>query len=493
MRLAPLAAALVMMSTAASAQTLRIGLNNDPDILDPSLSRTYVGTVVFTAICDKLVDLNEKLEIVPMLAQSWEWADPKTVVFHLRPNLTFQDGTKLDAAAVKYSLERHLTMQGSFRRPEINALDHVEVVDPETVRAVLKQPSSPFVATLTDRSGMMVSPKAAEAEGKDFGLHPVCAGPFSFTERVAQDHITLDRFPRYWNAGAIHFDHVNYRVMTDSSVRLANLQAGAVDLSDVVPTDVETAKNNPKLKLESSPGLGYTGITINVAGSTPLGHDARVRQAFELAIDRQALIQVVFNGLYTPNAQGVAPANPLFVPSVKPPERDVAKAKSLLAEAGVTLPVHVTLMIANNPQSAQVAEVIQSMVKEAGFDISINSMDFGTSISTAQAGNFEAYYIGWSGLLDADSNLWSFLHTGGALNLARYSNPKVDDLLDRARLTTDPAQRRALYGEMWQQQRTDLPIIYLWTPSYIFGMTTKLQNYHVLPDGLIRLQNVSLQ
>jgi peptide/nickel transport system substrate-binding protein len=493
MRFVWVAVAMMMISTATGAQTLRVGLNNDPDVLDPSLSRTYVGTVVFTAICDKLVDLNEKLEIVPMLAQSWEWTDPKTVVFHLRPDLTFEDGTKLDAAAVKYSLERHLNMEGSFRHPEINALDHVEVVDPVTVRAVLKQPSSPFVATLTDRSGMLVSPKAAEVEGKDFGLHPVCAGPFSFTERVAQDHITLDRFSGYWNAEAIHFDRVIYRVVSDSSVRLANLQAGAVDLSDVVPTDVDTVKKNPKLKLESSPGLGYTGITINVAGTTPLGHDARVRHAFELAIDRQALIEVVFNGLYTPNAQGVAPANPLHVDTVKPPARDVEKAKSLLAAAGVALPVHVTLMIANNPQSGQVAEVVQSMVKEAGFDVRINSMDFGTSISMAQAGNFEAYYIGWSGLLDADSNLWSFLHTGGALNLARYSNPGVDDLLDRARLTTDAVQRRALYAEMWQQERADLPLIYLWTPRYIFGMTTKLQNYHVLPDGLIRLQGVRMQ
>ena len=167
-----------------SAQNFRIALREDPDSLDPTLARTYVGRIVFAGLCDKLFDINEKLEIVPQLAPSYEWTDPKTLVIHLRPGVLFQDGTKMDAEAVKYTLERHLTMPGSFRRAEINAIDHVEVVDPLTVRIVLKAPSSPFLAQLTDRSGMIVSPKAAEAEGKDFALHPVCAGPFKFVERV---------------------------------------------------------------------------------------------------------------------------------------------------------------------------------------------------------------------------------------------------------------------------------------------------------------------
>ena len=138
----------------------------------------------------------------------------------------------MDAAAVKYSLDRHLTMQGSFRRSEINAMDHVDVVDPLTVRIVLKAPSSPFLAQLTDRAGMIVSPKAAEAAGKDFGLKPVCAGPFRFVERVPQDHITLERFPQYWDAGNIHLDRVTYQTIPDSSIRLANLQAGSIELSE---------------------------------------------------------------------------------------------------------------------------------------------------------------------------------------------------------------------------------------------------------------------
>jgi peptide/nickel transport system substrate-binding protein len=197
---------------------LRIGIRDDPDILDPTYSRTYVGTVVMTALCDKLFDFDARLNIVPVLATSYEWTDTRTLVLHLRPGVTFHDGEAFNAAAVVYTLQRHLAAPGSFRRSEIGAMDHAEVVDGLTVRVVTKQPFSPFVAILTDRAGMMLPPRAAEAGGKDFGLNPVCAGPFRFVERVAQDHITVERFPGYWDAARIHYDRVTYRIIPDSTL-----------------------------------------------------------------------------------------------------------------------------------------------------------------------------------------------------------------------------------------------------------------------------------
>ena len=178
----------LLLGFAASAHgqtTLRIGLAEDPDILDPTLARTYVGRIVFAAFCDKLFDIDEKLNIVPQLALSHETsADGKQVTIKLRPGVKFQDGEPFDAEAAKFSLERHLTFPGSFRKPELASLDHVEIVDPLTIRLVLKSPFSPLIAQLADRAGMMVSPKAAKAEGDKFGLNPVCAGPFKFVERV---------------------------------------------------------------------------------------------------------------------------------------------------------------------------------------------------------------------------------------------------------------------------------------------------------------------
>lgn len=486
--------AFVANARAQQGDLLRIGMRDDPDILDPTFSRTYVGTVVMTALCDKLFDFDAKLNIVPMLATGYEWTDGRTLRIRLREGVRFHNGEQFDAEAVKYSLERHLNASGSFRRSEIGAMDHVEVVDPLTVRVVMKQAFSPFVAILTDRAGMMVPPKAAEAGGKDFGLHPACAGPFRFVERVAQDHISLERFPDYWDAPRIHYDRITYRIIPDSSIRLANLQAGTLDLTEIAPLDADAVKRDPKLALVSVPSLGYGALTINVGNfpraDTPLGRDARVRHAFELSLDRDALNQVVYAGTYQPNAQATSPLSPLYVEEIAPPRRDVAKARALLQEAGVTKPFPVPLIVYNTPQGVQTGEVIQSMAAEAGFAVQVNAMEFGTALATVQRGDYAMTLGGWSGLLDTDSNTWSFLHSGGALNRAGYSNPHVNELLDRARTVTDLNERRSAYEGVWQQVSKDLPIIYLWTPRNIVGMTRKVAGFTLMADGLLRLQDV---
>ncbi|HUB46447.1 MAG TPA: ABC transporter substrate-binding protein [Acetobacteraceae bacterium] len=492
-----LAAATALTAGSATAQTLRIALREDADLLDPALARTYVGRIVFAGMCDKLFDINEKLRIVPQLATGYEWADPKTLLIHLRPGVLFQDGEKLDAAAVKYTLDRDLTMPGSFRRSEVSAIDHVEVVDPLTVRVVLKSPSGAFLAQLTDRAGMIVAPKAAEQEGKNFALHPVCAGPFSFVERVPQDHITLQRFPQYWDAKDIHFDKVIYRIIVDSSARVANLQAGAVDLVEyILPTDAAAVKADPRLRLVVSDSLGYFGITNNISNgpraNNPYGKSALVRQAFSLAIDRAALVQVVYNGMYAPTMQAVPASSPFYDPDLKVPARDVAKAKALLAQAGVKTPVSLELMVPNNPDTMQAAEVIQSMASEAGFDVHIRATEFASSLSLSEQGDYQAYAVGWSGRADIDGNVYSFLHGKQSQNVTGYANPAVDKLLDEARSLTDVAQRQKLYAQMWDQETQDLPITYLWIPRNIVGMTAKLQGFRPVPDGMIRLQGLEM-
>src|ERR1700736_4340843 len=258
MRIMKLAlSALFVLGACAAAQaqsTLRIGLAEDPDVLDPTLARTYVGRIVFASICDKLFDIDEKLNIVPQLALSYETAaDGKAVTIKLRPGVKFHDGEKLDAEAAKFSLERHLTMTGSFRKPELAAVDHIEVVDPLTVRLVLKAPFSPLVAQLTDRAGMMVSPKAAKEAGDKFGLKPICAGPYKFVERVQQDRIVVEKFADYWNKDQVFIDKITYLPIVDSTVRLANLKSGGLDLiGRVLATGLKTVRDATHLKLTRS-------------------------------------------------------------------------------------------------------------------------------------------------------------------------------------------------------------------------------------------------
>jgi peptide/nickel transport system substrate-binding protein len=488
---------LASCGLSAQAQTLRLALRQDPDILDPTLARSYVGRIVFAGLCDKLFDIDGKLNIVPQLATGHEWADPKTLVIKLRSGVKFHNGEMLDADAVKYSLERHLTLQGSFRRSEIGAIDQVEIVDPLTVRLKLKAPSVPILAQLADRAGMILPPKATEAAGKDFGANPVCSGPFRFVERVAQDHITLERFPEYWNAQAIHLQRVTYLSLTDSSVRVANLRAGGIDLAEqITPNDVEQVKADPKLRIVSSPGLGYQGLTFNLANGPrsqgPIGQKALLRQAFELAIDRTALIQVVFNGMYRPTAQAVPFGSPYYVAAVQPPARDIAKAKELVKQAGVPTPIVVTMNVTNEPENRQQAEVIQSMVTEAGFNLKLNTMEFASSLQAEARGDYEVYQIGWSGRADPDGNTYPFLHTGGGQNTGHYSNAVVDAALDDARAVADVEQRGVLYAKLWQQERQDLPIIYIYQWQNIVGMSAKVTGFTPVADGLIRLQGVSL-
>jgi len=277
-------AAVAAATPAFSQTTLRIGLAEDPDILDPTLARTFVGRIVFAGLCDKLFDIDEKLNLVPQLATGHEWAaDNKSVTLKIRPGVTFHDGEKLDAAAVKFNIERHKTMAGSNRRGELAPVTSVDVVDPMTVKLNLSAPFAPLLTQLADRAGMMVSPKAAQEAGDKFGAKPVCSGPFKFVERVAQDRIVLEKHAAYWNAKEIHFDRIVYLPIVDATVRLANLKSGQLDFIErVAPSDIPGLRNDSRIKVSKIVEIGYQGITINVGKSdqaqkNPLGRDPRVR------------------------------------------------------------------------------------------------------------------------------------------------------------------------------------------------------------------------
>ena len=491
--------AAMLLAGAASAQNLRIGLREDPDIMDPTLARTFVGRIVFAAICDKLFDINERLEIVPQLATGHVWDNPTTLRVTLRPGVKFHDGEPMDAEAVRYSLNRHLTMQGSFRRGEINGITAVEVVDPLTVLIRLAEPSAAFLSQLTDRAGMMVSPRAAEAAGRNFGLRPICAGPYRFTERVAQDRIVVDRFADYWNAAAVTIPRITYQIITDSTVRLANLQSGALEMvQSVDPDDVAAVRRNNRLRLSISDELGYQSLTINIGNGaraqTPMGQDARVRAAFELALDRQVLNQVVYEGMFNPTAQPVPPTNPLHVPGFRPEPRNLDRARALLREAGVRTPLAVEMTVPNSPDLRQAAEVMQAMLREAGFELRINTMEFASSLQAAVRGDFETYLLAWSGRVDPDGNSYTFMHSRGPQNDGRYSNPEVDRLLDAARIETDTARRRDIYGQIWAIAiRQDRSRIYLWHRKNIVAHSARLTGFVAIPDGLIRPQGLRLQ
>jgi peptide/nickel transport system substrate-binding protein len=201
----------------------------------------------------------------------------------------------------------------------------------------------------------------------------------------------------------------------------------------------------------------------------------------------------VFAGAAMPGNQWINPSNPYYQQKYPVPKRDVAKAKQLLAEAGAKTPIPIDYMVPNNPETRQVAEVIQAMVAEAGFDMKIRVTEFATSLNEAEAGRFQAYMLNWSGRTDPDGNLYVFHKSGAPQNYGGYVNAEVDRLLDEARLKSDAAERKALYERVTGLLLTEGSVIYLYHRPVIIAHTDRLEGFKPVPDGLVRVVGLKLK
>ncbi|CAM5220848.1 ABC transporter substrate-binding protein [Bosea thiooxidans] len=486
------AAALALATLPALAQApsaLRIGLQEDPDMLDPHKARTFVGRIVFMGLCDRLLDIAPDLKLVPRLATEWSFSqDGLTLTMKLRSDAKFHDGEAFNAEAAKANLERARTLPDSLRKSELASVENVSAPDATTLVLKLKRPDATLLAQLTDRAGMMLSPKTLAG---DVAAKPVCSGPYKFVERVQNDRIVLEKFKEHWEADKYSFERVVYRSIPDTTVRLANLRSGELDMLErLAPTDVKSAQGDKSLKVASTANLGYQGITINTnngeAANQPMGRDKRVRQALSLAIDRKVLSQVVFEGLYEPMIQPFNPGNFYLSADFPVPARDIAKAKALLKEAGQSK-VSVELFVTNNPVDAQLGQVIQAMAQEAGIDIQIRSTEFASQLRDQQQGKFQMSRIGWSGRIDPDGNIHQFVTSKGNQNDGRYSNAEVDKLLDEARTIYEPTERKKRYDAAQNILQDELPIVYLYNQTVFFALRSNMEGFVINPDGMIRL------
>ncbi|MBM3525612.1 MAG: ABC transporter substrate-binding protein [Alphaproteobacteria bacterium] len=476
-----------------------MGTSEDLDTLDPAQGRTLGGRQVFSGLCDKLLDLDENAGIIPRLALSHETApDGLSVTLKLRTGVVFHDGTPFDAAAVKYNIERALTIPESARKGDIRAIERVDVIDPTTAKLVLKEPFTPLLAQLTDRAGMMISPRAAAAvDAKEFGTKPVCSGPFRFVERVVQDRVVLERFANYWNKDAIHFDRVTYLPIPDGTVRLNNLFSGQLDLVEQISTaDLQRVRGDQRFRVSSITGLNHFHMVFNVANGAgaenPFAKNAKLRQAFDLGIDREIINRVVFGGEFVPGNQLVSPLSPYYSKAQPVPKRDVAKAKQLVAESGVASPTLTTLVM-NGPAYIQLAQVVQSMLGEVGIKLNVQPMEANTASALAGTGNFQAFLAFWSGRPDPDGNTYPYLGCNGSQNYGKYCRKEVEDLLNQAGRVSGVEQRAQLYAkatELWMQDMPTVPI-YHW--KWFFAHKAGLAGFKPIPDGLMRLEGVKLQ
>jgi len=477
--------------------TLRVGFYIEAATMDPHLSGSKIDRQIYHNVFDPLVTLDNRLGIKPGLAESWTQPDNKTIVFKLRRGVKFHDGTDFNAEAAKFNFTRMKTEPKSVRKNELANVDTVDVVDPYTIKLNLKKPDAALLATLTDRAGMMVSPKQVQERGSELERNAKGAGtgPFEFVEWVKDDHLLIKRNDSYWNKqGGPYLDRVRYRPIPDDTVKLQSLQAGEIDVMDYVqPRDVAAVKADKNVVVLDVPSLADFAYQLN-HGKPPFNVKA-LRQAVAYALDLDQIVKGVWLNVGVPANGPIPPTSWAYDKSIAPIKRDLAKAKAKLAEGGKPGGFEFTMTTNNLPINIQEAEVMQAQLGEAGIKMKVNLVDGATLISNGNAKNFEMISYQWSGRPDPDGNVYQFFKTspGTSLNWSGISNPKLDALLDQTREVSSQAERKKLYSEVTKILQDELPMVFIVHPVEPKAFSPKVQGYDPVPDGMMRFKDVWLK
>ena len=477
---------------------LVMALSSEPDRLDPTTSSSLYTRYVMQTMCQKLYDIDENGEITPMLATKLPEIsdDGKTVRIPVRDGVKFADGTDFDAEAVKTTIERGLNLEESSRAAELGPINSVTAIDDETLEVTFDQPFAPFTAALADRAGMIMSPKALDEEGDDFGDNPVCVGPFKFEKRIAQTSIKVVKDPNYYDADKVHLDSITYQIMTDANIRAANIRSGDVQVADTIsPQDIDALDEETGIGLLQSNSLGYQGLTVNMGFGdnpenyeSPLGQDPKVRKALSMAIDRTALVNTVFNGWFSPACSGIAPDSPFATDASNDcVDYDPEGAKQLLEDAGIELPLKVNMKVSNTQDTLRFAQAVQAATKEAGFDISVQPMEYTALLDAQDRGDYELLQLGWSGRVDPHGNLYTFHYPGAGNNVTGVDDDELSDLLTNASESTDESDRAELYGKASQRIGEINSIIYLYRQKNLTAYTEDVAGIDVYSDGVVHL------
>ena len=477
--------------------TLRVGFYVEAATMDPHLSGSKVDRQVYHNIFEPIVTLDNKLGIRPGLAESWTQPDNKTIVFKLRKGVKFHDGTDFNAEAARFNFTRMKTEPKSVRKNELANVDTVEVVDSHTIKLSLKKPDAALMATLTDRAGMMISPKQVQERGAELERNAKGAGtgPFEFVEWVKDDHLLIKRNDGYWNKqGGPYLDRIRYRPIPDDTVKLQSLQAGEIDVMDYVqPRDVAAVKADKNVVVLDVPSLADFAYQLN--HTRPPFNVKALRQAVAYALDLEQIVKGVWLNVGVPANGPIPPTSWAYDKSIAPIKRDLAKAKAKLAEGGKPSGFEFTVTTNNLPINIQEAEVMQAQLAEAGIKMKVNLVDGGTLISNGNAKNFEMISYQWSGRPDPDGNVYQFYKTspGTSLNWSGISNPKLDALLDQTREVSGQAERKKLYSEVIKILHDELPMIFIVHPIEPKAFSPKVQGYDPVPDGMMRFRDVWLK
>jgi peptide/nickel transport system substrate-binding protein len=507
------AAMWMALGSAALAQTppnvLVVGQIAEPKSLDPSVDTAVNDFRILMNMYDGLVRYKDgTLQPEPALAKSWEISDDGlTYTFHLRSGVKFHDGTPFNAEAVKFTFDRMLDENNPYHDTGpfplaffFSSIDTVATPDDMTVVFKLKEPYAPFLSNLAYPAGLIVSPAAVKEYGKDFGRHPSGTGAFKFEEWDSNSKVVVSRNDDYWD-GAPPLDTIVYRPITDANTRVAEMLSGGLDVMVEVPPDsLAQFQGNKDFKVYEQAGPHVWFLILNVKDG-PFSNKL-VRQAANYAINKKAIVDDILQG----TAQVAAgPTPPAFAwaydDKLQPYPYDPEKAKSLLKEAGYD-GQQVTFYVTQggsgmlDPQAMGTA--IQADLEAVGMKVKIESYEWNTflgKVNPGLEGKADMAEMAWM-TNDPDTLPFLALRTGafpdkGGFNSGYYSNPKVDALLEKARTSTDQAERANLYKQMQEIVHDDAPWVFIanWKQNAVTAAS--VENFKLQPSFFLMLQKVA--
>ena len=470
--------------------TLVIAQGADAKSLDPHASNDNPSSRIRVQIYDRLMDLDDNGVPQPMLAESWERPDDKTIIFHLRKGVKFHNGDEMKASDVKFSLERALAS------PEVShiltGINGVEVLDDYTVKVTTEKPMAAILNNLAHTTIAILSEKATKEAGDKFGQNPVGSGPYKFVSWQSGDRVTLEAFPEYWQ-GEAPVKNVVFRNIVEETNRTIGLETGELDIIyDIQGMDKNKLKDDDRFVVIEGPQVSMTYLGFNMK-KAPYDNP-KVREAISYAIDQKPIIDTVFlgageaaNSIIGPNVWGYY--------DVEKYTQDIEKAKALLAEAGYPNGFKAKIWVNDNPVRRDTAVILQDQLKQIGIDLAIETVEWGAFLDGTARGDHEMFLLGWGTVTrDPDYGMYELISTatmGAAGNRSFYSNPTVDKLLEEGRTELDPEKRKAIYKEIQEIIRKDIPMYMIIYPLQNVVTQKNIKNFKLDPANAHRIYGVT--
>ncbi len=493
-------------SDEAAGGDLVIATLSDAVALDPHGSNDVPSSNVAFNIYESLVVFNRESELQPLLATDWEALNELTWEFKLREGVKFHDGSDLNAEVVKANFDRLLDPDiASPRLFLFSMIEEVVVIDDYTVQFVTAFPFAPLPAHLAHSGGALISLPAIEADyaemaagnepGTYISANPAGTGYFQFDYWEPGSEIRLIRNDEYWGEPA-KLNSITFKVVPEDLTRLSELETGFAHIADPIqPSDASRVENMPNayLNVQSSTSLAYIGFNCEKAPYD----DVRVRQAISMAIDKEDIIEGIYEGTAIPAVGPIAPGVFGYDPSVTPIPYDVDQAKELMAEAGYADGFEATIWTNDNPARIQIAEYVQSKLSELNIDLSIEVLEWGAYLDGTAEGNHEMFILGWSTpTLDGDYAMYALFHSsniGAPGNRSFFSNDEVDELLDLGRQESDPELRAQYYREVQEKLVELAPMLYLLHIEDLTGVNNAVKNFYMTSARIFQLHDVYIE